>query len=465
MTNVSQSVHGAGCTVHGAGAGRKVLVLGAAIVLVLLASTTGLRAQAGDPVQLREQLRARYDIVALQGGVGLVPQRSGSDIRLIEVRDGAVSINGDPVTARDLRQRLGRDADLVLRVTYLDASAMQQLTLQPPAVLPTPPIPSESADRTDDRANRETARRHGMRRRGDTVRLGGSVTVDRGEYVEGNVVAIGGSAHVNGEVEDNLTVVGGSANLGPEALIHGNVAVVGGTLNRSPGARIEGKVDEVVVGEFGPFSVGPWGVRMAPWWGTFWRVGSLLGTLLRVTLLAMGVLLVTALGARYVESIGNSTAADPVRSGVTGLIAEVLFVPLLVVTVIVLAVSIIGIPLLFLMPFAIVLALVMMLVGFTGVSYHVGRLLSARFGIMRGLYGNVLLGLAAIVAVTVIAKLVGLLGGFVFGGFVGGTLSILGYLVEYLAWTVGIGAVVLTWLNTRRRSPGTTVTDIPPATT
>jgi hypothetical protein len=196
--------------------------------------------------------------------------------------------------------------------------------------------------------------------------------------------------------------------------------------------------------------MGPWGGRFQPWWGTMWRFGSLFGTLLRVGLLALGMLVVAALGSRYVESIGNHTMADPLRSGLTGLLAEVLSIPLLVITCVVLAISIVGIPLLILVPFAIVLALVLMLVGFTGVAHHTGQLLTKRFGFERGIYGNVLLGLLAIASVTIVARLVGLLGGFVFGGFITGLLTFVGYMVEYAAWTVGAGAVILTWLNMRR---------------
>jgi hypothetical protein len=59
----------------------------------------------------------------------------------------------------------------------------------------------------------------------------------------------------------------------------------------------------------------------------------------------------------------------------------VLFVPLLVLTTIVLAISIVGIPVLLLLPFAIVLALVVMLVGFSGAAYQVGLFVRQRMGV------------------------------------------------------------------------------------
>jgi hypothetical protein len=383
---------------------------------------------------LREQLRARYDIVALQDGVGLVPRQRNRGIRLIEIRNGGVAINGDVVSAREARERLGRDSDLILRVTYLDVAAQKELA---------------GADSARTAESEPASPPRTQIRRGDLVRIGGGITVGRDELVEGDAVAIGGSADIDGEVTRDVTVIGGSLNLGPEAIVRGDVTVVGGSLNRSPGARIEGKVDDVGFGTQVP--LGRRFGRNFPFWTQFWRVGGLVGTLLRITLLMLSALVVVALGGRFVEAIADRAATEPFRSGLAGLLAEVLFVPLVVITVVVLAVSIIGIPLLVLVPFAVVLAVVPMLVGFTGVAYHIGRLGSTRFGIKGGPYASVALGVALVVGITLIARIVALAGGFVFGVVVAVPLAAIGGLAEYVAWTIGIGAVLLTWLSTRRR--------------
>ena len=99
------------------------------------------------------------------------------------------------------------------------------------------------------------------------------------------------------------------------------------------------------------------------------RVGSLLSTVLRMTLLLLSALDIVALGGRLVESIANRAATEPLRAGLVGLLAEVLFLPLLVITIVVLAVSIVGIPLLLLVPFGIVLVVVLMLIGFAGIAF------------------------------------------------------------------------------------------------
>ena len=255
-----------------------------------------------------------------------------------------------------------------------------------------------------------------------------------------------------------VTVVAGSLHLGPEAIVRRDVTVVGGSLNRDPGARVYGKVSEVGMGgqspatpRAGPFSRG----RAFPFRAQFSSVGGFLGTLLRIALLILFALIVVVLSGRFVNAIADRAAAEPLRSGLAGLLAEVLFVPLLILTVVVLAVSIVGIPLLILVPFAVVLAFVLMLVGFTGVSSVVGRFITNRFGINRGPYVTVAIGVLAVVGITVIARLFALIGGLVFGVVVSNSLAAVGYFSEYIAWTIGIGAVILTWLGARRRGTPT----------
>lgn len=71
----------------------------------------------------------------------------------------------------------------------------------------------------------------------EVVAIGGSVTVD-GE-VEDAVVSVGGPARVNGKIGDDLVVIG-SAVLGPKAVIGGELVVVGGPLEAAPTAKVKG---------------------------------------------------------------------------------------------------------------------------------------------------------------------------------------------------------------------------------
>lgn len=65
---------------------------------------------------LREQVARQFDILPLQNGVALRP-RTRSDIRTVQVSEGVIAIDGQPVTGSELRARLGADADLILQVS------------------------------------------------------------------------------------------------------------------------------------------------------------------------------------------------------------------------------------------------------------------------------------------------------------------------------------------------------------
>jgi len=423
----------------------------AAVILLFVALGGAVDArQREDNADLRDLLRERYDLLSLQDGVGLMPRARDAGIRIIEVRNGAVSVDGQALTGGELRARLGADADLILRITYLNAADQRQLAASGQADPPRlPALPEAGA--TVPQIERP-GRSRSTRRGGDMVRIGDNVTVARDEVVEGDVVVVMGNASIDGQVDGELTVVMGNANLGPEAVVRNDVTVVGGTLNRAPGAVIEGRVENVGIGP------GPWrGAAGFPGMlrnTIFGRVGSLAGTLFRVAFVTLLALVVVAFGRPWIERIADRASSDPLRAGLAGFLAQLLFFPVLLMTIIVLAVSIVGIPLLLLLPFAIVLVLLGLLFGFTGVAYHVGRLLNERFGwTERGPYVAVLLGVMAIAFVTIVARSAAVIG----GSFLTFPLSAVGYMVEYAAWTLGFGAAILAWWRGRRLGGGAAV--------
>ena len=168
-----------------------------------------------------------------------------------------------------------------------------------------------------------------------------------------------------------------------------------------------------------------------------------MSTLARVALLGVLASLVVLVGREYVERVAARAVAEPVKAGAIGFLAQLLFIPVLVLATIVLVVTIIGIPLaIVLIPVAVLGLAVIGLVGFTAVAFYLGRLVNERFNwIDRNPYLTVVTGIVVLISPVLIARLIGLAGGLVFP--ISGTLSFLGFLVEYLAWTVGFGAVAL----------------------
>lgn len=456
---------------------------GPSLLLALVLVVTSAAADVGtvsaqtsrtDPVALRAQLERRYDLLPIRGGVVLRPRTAAAGVRSIEIVGGTIAIDGQAVTGAELRARLAADADLLLQVSYLDDAQRQTLVgtstapavgldaatspapSQPPAP-PEPPVPPTplpdatdapaSADAappaTDDSDATERPRsRRDRRRGGDVVRFGGSVNVAEGETIPGDVVVIGGAAHVMGTVRGDVVVVGGSLELGPKSIIDGDAVVVGGSLRRDPGARIRGDAQEVGVG---PINI-DWRGRgvLDDWWrnGPFGRTFSLVATLVRIGVLCLLAALVVLFGREYTERIAERAVAEPLKAGAVGFLAQILFVPVLIVTVILFAVTIIGFPLLALIPFAILGLIVLALVGFTAVAAHVGRVVTARFGWTEyGAIATTVIGVLVVASPAILGRVVGLAGGplwFLAAGLMG-----VGLLVEYLAWTVGMGAVAL----------------------
>jgi hypothetical protein len=292
-------------------------------------------------------------------------------------------------------------------------------------------------------------------RYGDLVRIAsGRVTVDKDERIEGEVVSILGGADIDGEVMRDVSVIAGPLHLGPNAVVRGDVTVVGGRFDRDPGATIRGSINDVGIGSRG------WnrGGRVFPWTGPVLgfpfifgdgpvRLFAATGTALRILLTVVLALIVIAVARPAVERVSERAVASPARAGLAGLLAELLFFPALIAVTVVLAVSVVGIPLLLLIPFAIGGFLILMLVGFTGAAYVTGNRVTRRFGREdSGAFAAVAVGVVTLAAVTLLAKLIWVVG----GGILGVPLVAMGYLVEYVAWTIGFGAVILAWFEHRR---------------
>ena len=448
---------------------RRQIFLALAVLTVGLMVRTAyiVHAQTATAAELRTQLSSRYDIVALQQGIALVPKMSNPRVRMIQIVNGAVTVDGDTLTAAQLRDRLGADAGPVVQLTYLSAAEQRQLAtpegassqaapseapLSPSVTTPSPvpsvPAPPEPPARS-------------VERKGDIVRIGGgAVNVAENERVEGDVVAIGGAVTVDGEVTGDVVGVGGGLTLGPHAVVRGEVTAVGGPFKRDPQAQVFGQVNEIGIGGNGQ-TIPPYNINMRDvlFGSLASRVGSLATTVVRVLMFILFALIVTAVAQRPVQQIAARISSEPVRAGLVGLLGEILFVPVLVVTILALVISIIGIPLLLLVPFGIILVGIMMLVGFTGAAHLVGTWTLERFGrAERNPYLVAAVGIVVIAGLTLIGRLFAL----AIGGL-GAPFYIAGYLMEYVAWTIGFGAAIQTWLHMRRR-PATPVMTTPPAT-
>jgi len=135
-------------------------------------------------------------------------------------------------------------------------------------------------------------------------------------------------------------------------------------------------------------------------------------------------------------------AAEPVKAGLVGVLIQILFFPMLIVTIVLMIVTIIGIPLLLLIPFALVALAVLWMIGFAAVAQDVGRFIVTRLGMQEpSPYLVLAIGIAGLLSPVLIGGLIGLGGSLLVP--LTWTLLFLGFFVEYLAWTVGLGAIAL----------------------
>lgn len=404
----------------------------ASVLIAAAALTAGVSAQPDTDEQraLRSRLEQRYDIVPLAEGIGLTPKARQSDVRLIEISD-VIAVNGSVVTGRELRERVGSDADDILRVSYLDAAARRALFARPaPSELP------------PERPDRDQSRRH--QSGGDRVRVFGNVTVREDERVSGQVVAVLGSVRIDGEVGDQVVAVLGSVDLGPKAVVNGDIVSVGGRVRRADGSQVHGAVTEVSLADaetrrhLGPLLGG---VGAASLFDGFTAVPRLLGTVFRLLLLLVFASLAMIIARGWVEASAHRLANDPVKSTLVGIAAEILTVPVLVLTVVVLAISLVGIPLLLLMPFVVLFLGLLAVVGFSGTAFALGQWARRRFALSSspGIL-DACLGVVLILSPILLGRVVAL------GGWPARPISVLlvtiGVGLEFLAWSAGFGAVL-----------------------
>ncbi len=278
---------------------------------------------------------------------------------------------------------------------------------------------------------------------GSRVAIGRSIHIPRDEEVTDVVVVIGGSLRVDGRVRDGVVVVGGNVDLGPQADVRGDVVLVGGRLSRDPGAQLRGSVSDVSFGDWGSWSFGGFSLPTVDL-GDFGRWLSLLGAVFRISLLAVLMAFILLVARAPVARVGRAAAAEPGRAFLLGLAAEILFLPALIIASIGLIVTIIGIPLVALVvPAALFMGFIALMLGFTGLACRIGEWVEDRLG-WRGTsaFLATAIGLLLIVGPTMVSRIIGIapapLRVAAFG------LLLTGVLIEYLIWTIGLGATLMT---------------------
>jgi hypothetical protein len=212
---------------------------------------------------------------------------------------------------------------------------------------------------------------------GEVVCIYGHVTIDG--HVNGDVTVVAGSLDIKGSVAGDVTGVASRMDFDPKAKIDGDVTNVGGSLRRS-GATVQGQVVNIPFG----ISFPSWNRGLRSGWGEFagfffwWR-------LFAVFLFFVCALLLAALVPDRIRLISEEAPARLFTAFVFGLIGYVVFV----FAQIFLTITLIGIPLVFLLYLVFV---VLKWLAMCGIFHQIGSRMGKALGRELSLLGAILLG-------------------------------------------------------------------------
>ncbi len=304
----------------------------------------------------------------------------------------------------------------------------------------------ERLQRRRDRAER----RWNGDRPGVHLRIGGDYYVPADTTVSEPIVVIGGTATVDGHAA-NVVVIGGTMKIGPTAVVRGDMTVVGGEMTIDPMADVSGKVHNIALAwpRLGVFpAVGAW-----RWWpfDAPWRIISATATVLRLGIVLIAGIILTLVFPATIRDVSARAASVPGLAALLGFAAEVLFFPALIALVVVLVITIVGIPLLAGLPVALAVFAMAWTAGFTAVAARVGAALTGSSLDSRTPgAGEFFLGFLLLTGLSLAGNLLAL--GPVWLAPFAAVLSGAGLLVEYVAWTVGLGAAIVALFGDRRVS-------------
>lgn len=299
---------------------------------------------------------------------------------------------------------------------------------------------------------------------GDAVAVGGAPVAVNGE-VTGSLISIGGPVNISGLVKGDVTGIGGP--VGISGKVRGDVASVGGSVELTGAAEVNGDISAVggsVIkgertvhrGEVLNFdmrmvrAVLPRILRTARYAAGHersadrWLAGGLIGVGLLVffSMLITGavlLLLPAVFLPRNVENAADAMSGNMWLACGIGALMVVGFFPGLLMMV----VSILGIPL---VPFALMLYAAAGMLGLSAFSV----VLQGRFfeGIKKagpaGLPGKVAAGYAIMAGLVFFGKLI---------PFIGGILSLIGWMLLSFGAMLGLGAVWMTRMGSRSYRP------------
>ena len=267
---------------------------------------------------------------------------------------------------------------------------------------------------------------------GDLIVIGGETTIEPDAEVRGDLVVIGASLRMDGHVEDSAIVIGGSASLGASSTVGHDMVALGGAFQRARGASIAGDIitnEALDTTSLARSAAG--GTAPAPptpeFDFDFGPLGKLVSIMFQAISLGAITMLLSAFLHPQLEKVAQVALRQPFAAGSMGLLT-IFLAPL---AIIILAVTLILIPLALAATMLLVLA---WLFGLVALGHLVGeRVLQA----MHRTWEPVLSAG---------------FGGLILGAVLGTSneIACVGWLAAALIGLVGLGAATMTLFGTRQ---------------
>ncbi|HZI89094.1 MAG TPA: hypothetical protein VFD83_01420 [Candidatus Polarisedimenticolia bacterium] len=294
----------------------------------------------------------------------------------------------------------------------------------------------------------------------DLVRFGQDIDIPAGKVIEGSVVAMGGNITVRGIVRGDATAVGGSVAVRDSGVVDGNAVSVGGATT----VEDEGKVHGSQTSVGGPSFRGNHMPHMVPMLGMM-GLGAIAGVVSSIVQLLITLFLawlaLLLIRERMVYAVDRMSThfGKSLLWGLVAWMGVIVVIPTIVIVgaiaMVILVITIIGIPVAILLAIAMVFALIgailgiiiLIFLGSVNGSMYLGRLVLHRrspgtaFTPMRA----VVVGTIVILGLKVLGSILGFVG-VVFVMPIGIALSIASAVLWVVLTTAGMGAMVLTRL-------------------
>jgi len=293
----------------------------------------------------------------------------------------------------------------------------------------------------------------------DLVRFGQDIEISPGQVIDGSVVAIGGSIVVRGRVKGDCTAVGGSVSVRDQGVVEGDAVSVGGSTTTADSAHVGGSNVSV-----GGWPHGSHAARMLPFLGLLGLGGlaitGIFTTIVRFLLTVFFAWLALMVARERMVHAVDRIGSDFWRSllwGLAGWMAMIMAIPTIAVVcaiaIVILVITIIGIPVAILLAIMMVFALIAAVLGILIAAFlaylngamYLGRRIIARRspGVALSPLRAIVVGALVMLGIKLMGGLLGMIG-VVFVMPLGIAFAIMAGVLLVIFTTAGLGAMILT---------------------